>query len=67
MGWSTRQLKDLRLRDIGLRIVQRDMSIRYLPADVQDIERHEAAKLIKQVFASDRVDFATDDGLTYLF
>ncbi|MBR7784237.1 hypothetical protein [Undibacterium luofuense] len=65
MGWSTRQLQDLRLCDIGLLIVHWDMSIRYLSADVQDIERHEAAMLIKQVFASDRVDFATDDGLTY--
>jgi len=35
-------------------IVQRGLSIHYLPADVQDIERYEAAMLIEQVLASDR-------------
>ncbi len=54
MGLSTRQLQDLRLRGIGPPIVQRGLSIHYLPADVQDIERHEAAMLIEQVLASDR-------------
>ena len=33
--------------------MQRGLSIHYLPADVQDIERHEAAMLIEQVLASD--------------
>ena len=54
MGLTTRQLQDLRLRGIGPSIVQRGLSIHYLPADVQDIERHEAAMLIEQVLASDR-------------
>lgn len=54
MGLTTRQLQDLRLRGIGPPIVQRGLSIHYLPADVQDIERHEAAILIEQVLASDR-------------
>jgi len=54
MGLTTRQLQDLRLRGIGPPIVQRGLSIHYLPADVQDIERHEAAMLIAQVLASDR-------------
>jgi len=35
-------------------IVQRGLSIHYLPADVQAIERHEAAMLVEQVLASDR-------------
>jgi len=54
MGLTPRQLQDLRLRGIGPPIVQRGLSIHYLPADVQDIERHEAALLIEQVLASDR-------------
>lgn len=54
MGLTTRQLQDLRLRGIGPPIVQRGLSIHYLPADVQDIERHEAMMLIEQVLASDR-------------
>lgn len=54
MGLTTRQLQDLRLRGIGPPIVQRGLSIHYLPADVQDIERHETAMLIEQVMASDR-------------
>lgn len=54
MGLTTRQLQDLRLRGIGPSIVQRGLSIHYLPADVQDIERHEAAMLIEHVLASDR-------------
>ncbi len=54
MGLTTRQLQDLRLRGIGPQIVQRGLSIHYLPADVHDIERHEAAMLIEQVLASDR-------------
>ena len=54
MGLTTQQLQDLRLRGIGPPIVQRGLSIHYLPADVQDIERHEAAMLIEQVLASDR-------------
>ncbi len=54
MGLTTRQLQELRLRGIGPPIVQRGLSIHYLPADVQDIERHEAAMLIEQVLASDR-------------
>ena len=54
MGLTTRQLQDLRLRGIGPPIVQRGLSIHYLPADVQDIERHEAAMLMEQVLASDR-------------
>lgn len=54
MGLTTRQLQDLRLRGIGPPIVQRGLSIHYLPADVQDIERHEAAILIEQLLASDR-------------
>jgi transcriptional antiterminator RfaH len=54
MGLTTRQLQDLRLRGIGPPIVQRGLSIHYLPADVQGIERHEAAMLIEQVLASDR-------------
>ena len=54
MGLTTRQLQDLRLRGIGPPIVQRGLSIHYLPADVQDIERHEATMLIEQVLASDR-------------
>jgi len=54
MGLTTRQLQDLRLRGIGPPIVQRGLSIHYLPADVQDIERHEAAMLIELVLASDR-------------
>ena len=54
MGLTTRQLQDLRLRGIGPPIVQRGLSIHYLPADVQDIERHEAAMLIEQLLASGR-------------
>jgi transcriptional antiterminator RfaH len=54
MGLTTRQLQDLRLRGIGPPIVQQGLSIHYLPADVQDIERHEAAMLIEQLLASDR-------------
>ncbi len=54
MGLTTRQLQDLRLRGIGPPIVQRGLSIHYLPADVLDIERHEAAMLIEQALASDR-------------
>lgn len=54
MGLTTRQLQDLRLRGIGPPIVQRGLSIHYLPADVHDIERHEAAMLIEQVLVSDR-------------
>jgi transcriptional antiterminator RfaH len=54
LGLTTRQLQDLRLRGIGPPIVQGGLSIHYLPADVQDIERHEAAMLIEQVLASDR-------------
>lgn len=54
MGLTTRQLQDLRLRGIGPPIVQRGLSIHYLLADVQEIERHEAALLIEQVLASDR-------------
>lgn len=54
MGLTTRQLQDLRLRGIGPPIVQRGLSIHYLPADVQDIERHEGEMLIEQVLASDR-------------
>ena len=54
MGLTTRQLQDLRLRGIGPPIVQQGLSIHYLPADVQDIERHEAAMLVEQVLASDR-------------
>ncbi len=54
MGLTTRQLQDLRLRGIGPPIVQRGLSIHYLPADVQDIERHEAMMLIEQVLAGDR-------------
>ena len=54
MGLTTRQLQDLRLRGIGPPIVQRGLSIHYLPADVQDIERHETMMLIEQVLASDR-------------
>jgi transcriptional antiterminator RfaH len=54
MGLTTLQLQDLRLRGIGPPIVQQGLSIHYLPADVQDIERHEAAMLIEQVLASDR-------------
>ena len=53
MCLTTRQLQDLRLRGIGPPIVQRGLSIHYLPADVQDIERHEAAMLIEQALASD--------------
>ena len=54
MGLTTRQLQELRLRGIGPPIVQRGLSIHYLPVDVQDIERHEAAMLIEQVLASER-------------
>lgn len=54
MGLTPRQLQDLRLRGIGPPIVQLGLSIHYLPADVQDIERHEAAMLIEQVLSSDR-------------
>ena len=54
MSLTTRQLQDLRLRGIGPPIVQRGLSIHYLPADVQDIERHEAMMLIELVLASDR-------------
>lgn len=54
MGLTTRQLQDLRLRGIGPPIVQRGLSIHYLPADVQDIERHEAEAIIEQVLVSDR-------------
>ena len=45
MGLTTRHLQDLRLRGIGPPIVQRGLSIHYLLADVQEIERHEAAML----------------------
>ena len=54
MGLTTRQLQDLRLRGIGPPIVQRGLSIHYLLADVQEIERHEAAMLMEQVLTSDR-------------
>jgi transcriptional antiterminator RfaH len=54
MGLTTRQLQGLRLRGIGPPIVQQGLSIHYLPADVHDIERHEAAMLIEQLLASDR-------------
>lgn len=54
MRLTTRQLQDLRLRGIGPQIVQRGLSIHYLPADVQEIERHEVAMLMEQVLASDR-------------
>ena len=54
MGLTTRQLQDLRLRGIGPPIVQRGLSIHYLPADVHDIEWHEATMLMEQVLASDR-------------
>lgn len=54
MGLTTRQLQDLRLRGIGPQIVQRGLSIHYQLADVQEIERHEAAMLMEQVLASDR-------------
>ena len=54
MGLTTRQLQDLRLRGIGPPIVQRGLSIHYEPADVMDIERHEAMAIIEQVLASDR-------------
>lgn len=54
MGLTTRQLQDLRLRGIGPPIVQRGLSIHYLLAGVQDIERHEAAMLIEHLLASDR-------------
>lgn len=54
MGLTPRQLQDLRLRGIGPPIVQQGLSIHYLPVDIQDIERHEAAMLIEQVLASDR-------------
>jgi hypothetical protein len=54
MGLTTRQLQDLRLRGIGPQIVQRGLSIHYQLADVQEIERHEAAMLIEHVLVSDR-------------
>ena len=54
MGLTTRQLQDLRLRGIGPPIVQRGLSIHYLPADVQEIERHEVTMLMEQVLASGR-------------
>ena len=54
MGLTPRQLQELRLRGIGPPIVQRGLSIHYLPADVQEIEGHEAMMLIEQVLASDR-------------
>jgi transcriptional antiterminator RfaH len=54
MGLTTRQLQDLRLRGIGPPIVQRGLSIHYEPADVMDIERHEAMAIIDQVLVSDR-------------
>lgn len=54
MGLTTRQLQDLRLRGIGPPIVQRGLSIHYQLADVQEIERHEAAMLMEQVLASNR-------------
>ena len=54
MGLTTRHLQDLRLRGIGPPIVQRGLSIHYLLADVQEIERHEAAMLMEQVLASNR-------------
>jgi len=54
MGLTTRELQDLRLRGIGPQIVQRGLSIHYLLADVQEIERHEAVMLMEQVLASDR-------------
>jgi transcriptional antiterminator RfaH len=54
MGLSPRQLQALRLRGIGPPIVQRGLLIHYLPADVQEIERHEAMMLIEQVLTSDR-------------
>ena len=47
MDLTTRQLQDLRLRGIDPPIVQRGLSIHYLPADVQGIERHEASMLIE--------------------
>lgn len=53
-GLTTRQLQDLRLRGIGPPIVQRDLSIHCLPADVQEIEQQEGAMLIEQVLSSDR-------------
>jgi len=65
MGLTTRQLQDLRLRGIGPPIVQRGLSIHYLPADVQDIERHEAAMLIEQLLASDRPLTLLRAGLRY--
>ena len=54
MGLTTRQLQNLRLRGIGPQIVQRGLSIHYQLADVQEIERHEAAMLLEQVLASER-------------
>lgn len=54
MGLTTRQLQDLRLRGIGLQIVQRGLSIHYELADVREIERHEAVAIIEQVLASER-------------
>jgi transcriptional antiterminator RfaH len=54
MGLTTRQLQDLRLRGIGPQIVQRGLSIHYQLADVQEIERHEAAMLMEQVLTSDQ-------------
>ena len=53
MGLSTRQLQDLRLRGIGPPIVQRGLSIHYEPADVMDIERHEAMAIMEQLLASE--------------
>lgn len=54
MSLTPRQLQDLRLRGIGPQIVQQVLSIHYLLADVQEIERHEVAMLMEQVLVSDR-------------
>jgi hypothetical protein len=54
MGLTTRRLQDIGLRGIGPQIVQRDLLIHYQLADVQEIERYEAAMLMEQVLASDR-------------
>ena len=54
MGLTNRQLQDLRLRGIGPQIVQRGLSIHYKLADVQEIERHEAAMLIEELLVSNR-------------
>jgi transcriptional antiterminator RfaH len=54
MGLTTRRLQDIRLRGIGPQIVQRGLLIHYQLADVQEIERYEAAMLMEQVLACDR-------------